>query len=127
MARMVELGYVNDEAFAKSYAHDQLLVRRKGAMLVRCQLAAKGIDPEIVSRVLRALASDDTIPDEKTQAVKALGRRMSAWDVLPPPMRRRKMTEFLMRRGFSSGCIRTLVDDSAGSDYNKEEGNGEDG
>jgi regulatory protein len=124
---MVELGYVDDAAFARAYAHDQMVVRRRGAVLVKRQLAAKGIDAETISQVLKTLANDDTIPDEAERAKKAIGRRGIGWDLLPPPMRKRKMTEFLLRRGFSSSCIRTLVDDSSGSDYNTEDRNGEDG
>jgi regulatory protein len=94
MARLAELGYLNDSAFAHS------LVRRRGALrgplALSAELAAKG-----VGRVEAAAAVAEFGPEAQVASATRLAERLFAKN---PGMSYREMLDSvgtkLMRRGF---------------------------
>lgn len=57
---LCEMGYVNDEDYAKSYIHDAVVLRKKGKRLVLQELSLKGISKELAER----LWEEQEIPDD---------------------------------------------------------------
>ena len=49
---MEEIGLVNDEAFARSYAHDLFLLKKFGIQRVKQELYRKGVDKDIIDSVI---------------------------------------------------------------------------
>ncbi len=49
---MEEIGLVNDEAFARSYAHDLFLLKKFGVQRVKQELYRKGVDKDIIDSVI---------------------------------------------------------------------------
>jgi regulatory protein len=100
LARLAELGYLDDAAFAEG------LVRRRsstrGPMALSAELAAKGIDR---AGAAAALAGFD--PDAQLEAAIRLAERLY---VLRPPTGLQETLDRigtkLMRRGFSAGVAR---------------------
>ena len=65
--RMEELGLVNDEEYARRYAHE--LLERKGLAKSRAvfELTRKGIDRELAEELVEELAEED--PEEKIREI----------------------------------------------------------
>lgn len=60
---MEEIGLVNDEAFARSYAHDLFLLKKFGVQRVKQELYRKGVDKDIIDSVIEEFRYD--IPTEE--------------------------------------------------------------
>lgn len=116
--RLVELGYVDDEAFARTWVESRDRAHPRGERALRNELREKGVAREIVDEVLgeRAVtagiepggafrdekAASDTVPDADERAALALlTRRRSTLDRLADPrVRRQRAYALLARNGF---------------------------
>ena len=60
IALLCELGYLNDEDYARSFIHDAVTLRKKGKRLVLQELSLKGISKELGER----LWEEQEIPED---------------------------------------------------------------
>jgi regulatory protein len=113
--RLTEVGLVDDRAYARVYLERRAASRPRGARLLRGELLAKGVPADVADEAL-AERRDATDPVE--DALKALRPWLPRNLALEPRERRRKLWQFLARRGFSSDVIeraalKVQVSDSA--------------
>lgn len=112
--RLVELGYLDDRAFATAWVESRDRARPRGALALRKELARKGLARDVVDDVLaeRATlgASDPDAPRsggvaphaELVAAARLLERRMGALQREPDLRRRRQRAYALLaRNGFT--------------------------
>jgi len=100
-------GLLDDRLFARLYAEDRLMSRPCARRLLVQELCNKGI-----GRQLAQEAASHALPevDEQELAERALAAGAHLWGRLPPEVARRRAAAFLLRRGFSQGVARTVVD-----------------
>ena len=103
ISRLRELGLVDDVAFARTWVDGRSRLSPRSKRLLRRELQAKGIDSEAAREALEPLDDEDT-------ALRAAGRRADAMRGLPYPEFRRRLGDFLRRRGFDSATIRRTAD-----------------
>jgi regulatory protein len=136
LARLEELGYLDDEAFARAWVESRDRATPRGEHALRRELALKGIDRSLVDIVLEerreaaretagATAHEEEAPAEATAspdeaaATRLLRKRLPAILREPDPRRRRQRAYGLLARsGFapdvcSSVTRRVLDEDSA--------------
>lgn len=119
MVRLEEMDYINDTKFAESFVSSALLGKPKGPSTIRFELKRKGVSDEIISTVM---ANTEEIQDPDTQellARKSLGKKGELYKKLPVLECKRKVHDYLLRRGFSASIIHHLVDDYCEKSYNK--------
>jgi len=119
LTRLEELDYVNDRSFAKSFITSALLGKPKGPNTIRFELKRKGISEEIIQEMV---SSTEEIQSEEIQlelAHKSLGRKGEQYQKLPLLECKRKVHDYLMRKGFANSIIHRLVDDLCQKAYNK--------
>ncbi|MBI3576443.1 RecX family transcriptional regulator [Candidatus Gottesmanbacteria bacterium] len=109
MDRLKELGYVDDTKFAAWWVEQRSLHRPKGKRLLVEELRRKGIFTQTI------------ILDERLLAAAAAKKKLPRWKLLSPLEKKKKMYDFLGRRGFSFEVIRTVVDEVLGKIYTGEE------
>jgi regulatory protein len=110
MARLAELGYLDDAAFARGIVRQRSAAR--GPQALAAELSAKGIDR---AGIADALAGDD--PETQLVAATRLAERLYAEK--PPPGYREMLNRIgskLVRRGFSievarAACLAVLAGD----------------
>ena len=102
VTRMEELGYIDDEDFARRYAAELFTRRGYAARRTMEKLVAKGIEKELAGDIVEALA-----PDPIEQVVKILGGRLG--ETLRKENGRDKVVAALRRRGFSWSEIRPAL------------------
>jgi regulatory protein len=104
IARLKEYGYLNDEAFAETYARLRHENEKLGARNVRQKLAQKGVAPNIVNDTLEARYANT---DEEALARQHLERKR----IRKPE--NKKETARVMRRlvaaGFSTSIIYRIL------------------
>jgi regulatory protein len=120
LTRFVELAYLDDEAFARAWVESRDRARPRGEGALRRELALKGIDRELVVRLLEERreagvdvgeTSDGTQPasPDEVAARRLLERRLSALLREADPRRRRqKAYALLARNGFDPEVCRTV-------------------
>lgn len=125
VTRLTELGYLDDQAFARSWVASRDRARPRGGHALRRELQLKGVDRELVDAVLEERDGDGV--GEATSADEAAAERLLAKKAPsllrePDPRRRlQKAYALLARNGFppdvcSSVSRHALADpDEAGS------------
>ncbi len=101
--RLVELGYLDDEAFARWWVDNRAAHRPRGRPMLRHELATRGVAPEIIAAVTGAVDDDDgALAVALAQAPRHAHLDRAAFQ--------RRLGSFLSRRGFAYGAIRRALD-----------------
>jgi regulatory protein len=99
---MTELGMLDDEAFARAWVESRDRARPRGERAIREELRQKGIEREVVDRILeeRQEGSGERAPD-LVAAERLLARHArSLARVVDPRQRRQRAYALLARNGF---------------------------
>jgi regulatory protein len=105
LARIGELGYVDDGRFAAD-ASERLAERGYGRLRIETELVRRGLPEAVVEAVLpRAL-------DDEKRARELLASRFSR-DELRDRRRRGRAARYLVTRGFDPDLVRSLLPDGA--------------
>ena len=99
--RLRERGYLNDEKFAESFVRSRANTRNFSAKRMKVELQKKGIQPDIITKVLAE--SDDY--DEKTALNNLIIKKQNKYDD------ERKLIAYLARQGFSYDAIKSAMND----------------
>lgn len=102
MDRLHEQGFQDDTRFAASLVYSRA-ANGHGPVRIRAELRTHGLDSETIATALQ-----DCDTDWIQSARELLSRRCSAAD-LTDPVKRRKATDFLLRRGFDLDCVRAAM------------------
>ena len=107
IARLTELGLLNDDDYARQVARGRLL---GGASKRRVQqeLWRRGVAREIADDAVADVVADEEV-DEADSAVRVARRKAATLAKLDPPTRRRRLYAFLARRGYDHAAIRAAI------------------
>ena len=103
--RAVEMGYVNDAAYAEALVGRRLRQGR-GVRLIGRELGHKGIDPDLVATAVAAVDPDDEYDSALDLAMRLVRRQAAASD---PARGRDRALAAMARRGFASGIARRAL------------------
>lgn len=99
--RMEELGLLNDEQYARELARRLFLGKRYGMLRVRQELRLKGIDRELIDRLLEEYADED---EALARLREVLQKKYPLWR--EDEKTRRRAVAGLQRMGYSYDLIR---------------------
>jgi regulatory protein len=102
VARLKELGYVNDATFAESYANYRMAARPVGRQRLRRELVQKRVAPHTIDRALDE-AYEET--SEETLIDRALAKRLRAHGRPADRQSAKRLFDHLMRLGFAYDLI----------------------
>ncbi|HEU4557565.1 MAG TPA: regulatory protein RecX [Longimicrobium sp.] len=107
VARLSDLGVVDDAAFAESFVRDRVRLRPHGKRRLAAELRANGVDADT------ARAAIDDVMEREDASEAELARAAAArWKTRPgeePGKARRRLQGFLARRGFGGEVVRQVV------------------
>lgn len=113
--RLREAGVVDDEALARSYAESRFHVHGYGPRRVRADLRRRGVRPEAVEAAIAAVYEE---PEDVVDRAREMGRKR--WETLHRETdtlkRRKKVIDYLVRRGFGYGIAHQVVRELAHDD-----------
>ncbi|MHB1009577.1 MAG: regulatory protein RecX [Propionibacteriaceae bacterium] len=104
--RFSEVGLIDDGMFAAEWVESR--GGRSGASRLRQELRLKGVAEEHIAEAIGARDEDADL----TAARQLAARKTSSMSALDEVVRRRRLTAFLGRRGFSSSVIRRVVEEA---------------
>ncbi len=106
--RFLELGYLNDENFAKQYASGRVRNKGHGPRRIQQELRRKGVASEYIQQAIECTAEEVSPYDV---ALPIAEKRWARLAKEPNPMKRRKkLQDFLIRRGYTFDTIRQIVE-----------------
>ncbi|MBE2223714.1 MAG: RecX family transcriptional regulator [Anaerolineae bacterium] len=102
--RLIELDFLNDEAFAHYWIEQRDTFKPRSHMALRQELQQKGISRSIIDQALTA--SDETVAARAAAEKKA--RQLARY---PEEEFKIKLGQFLQRRGFNYALIKEISDE----------------
>ena len=108
LARLSELGLVDDSSFARFWVENRQAHRPRGTGALRDELRRKGIDRTVVETIL----GDDELTGDEHERARLLARTALPRyaSVADRATFARRMGGYLQRRGFSYDIVRPIVD-----------------
>ncbi len=97
---------LDDEAFARGWVRTRVLTRHLGRRRLANELREKGVSGEIAGTVLQEAFQEVS---EEEVARQAAERRFQLLAHLPVEVIRRRLTNYLLRRGFPSEIVEQVV------------------
>jgi regulatory protein len=101
--RLERAGLLDDEAFALYWVENRERFRPRGARALRYELRAKGIAEALIDRALASINSS-------ASAYRAARRKAEQLSHLDQPAFKRKLVEYLARRGFDYDVAQEVAD-----------------
>lgn len=109
VARLRELGYLDDAAYARSYVEARFRNRGYGPGRLRGDLLRRGIAAALIDAVLDDLTEqEDMLEAARRHAEKRWPRLADEPDARK---RRKKLSDYLVRRGFSYDIACSIIDE----------------
>lgn len=105
LARLQELGYINDHKFAEDYLSDRSRFRPRGKILLRRELIKKGVAMDIIEKAL-----DNLKFDEYQAALDSLLKKVPRWEKKSLIQQKAKAHQFLYSRGFTGDNIYKAIE-----------------
>jgi regulatory protein len=107
LERLETLGVLDDAIAARAEAEARFR-RGEGSGRVRQVLRRKGVDAGVVEQVLRDAVEDEPV-DDAARCLAAAERRARALRSHPSEVQRRRLTAWLLRRGFAGAHVSAAV------------------
>lgn len=103
LSQLIEMGYVNEELFARSYAEERFKIQKWGKRKIQSQLKQRDVSEYNIEHVLKSI--DETLYTEnlnkharkKWDSVKGIGANLFA--------KMRKTGNFLLQKGYESQLV----------------------
>ena len=112
VARMRELGYLDDEAYAHDYAHNRFSNKGYGPVRIRRELVERGVDRPLADRAVDDLFADADAQGAAREHAEKYWPRIADED--DPRRQKQKLHDYLRRRGFTADTIYRLLEEFVG-------------
>lgn len=108
---LLKSGLVNDLEFARAFAHDKLLRKPMGKVMLKQELRKKGISKEEIEQVLNESYRSESEDEYAFElANKRINRSQSSFAKLDPLKQRKRLSDYLARRGFDWETVTKAVE-----------------
>lgn len=110
VARLVEVGLVDDAEFARAWLAGRWGRKPSGWRRLQQELRGKGISDDDIERARTQLAERGSAPDEVASAAKLIAKARRRYAALEPHVQRQRLYALLARHGYDSDTIRRALE-----------------
>lgn len=114
----LRVGLLNDEAFASAYTQTRMIQKPMSKRLLLQELKQKGVDESAASAAVEESYKEQT---EESLAMELISQRMGRYRREPPQKAKKKIADFLARRGFSWEVIQGTIQQLKLDDFPENE------
>ncbi|NQT47258.1 MAG: regulatory protein RecX [Candidatus Omnitrophica bacterium] len=107
VSHLINLGYLDDLKFAKWWVQTRQNTRPVGAFIMRRELEGKGISGKILDEAVSGLGEGAS---ELDAATKLADSRLEKMQGIPKGKQKKRINDYLIRRGFKYDVIRSIVE-----------------
>lgn len=118
LARLVELDYLNDQEFARSFANSRLSYKPLGRTRLRQDLQRKQLSKQVVEQALETAYTEH---NEEALIDRAIEKRLRLKGAPASREESKKLFDYLLRRGFSYDLVMRKVRAAGQSNLSEEE------
>lgn len=104
---LLDKNFINDHDFVKWWIEQRQAFRPKGKIVLRLELLAKGVDRDSIDEELN---TENEEKSEYQSALNLLRKKSLKWNNLGILQKKKKMSDFLLRRGFSFEIVYKTID-----------------
>lgn len=115
IGRLQELGYLDDRKFVEYWVNARRGRKPKGERVIKWELKEHGVSEELINTYL---ATEDDENSEENLAKRAGEKKMRLWGKLPKLAQKKKLADYLLRQGFGSSTVWSVIDEIIGKSYN---------
>ena len=108
IARLTELGLLDDAAFALAFARSRATARGMSRRRIQAELAKRGVARELVDAAIAEVMTDESV-DERAMVEAAAAKKLRTLAKLEPDVQRRRLYGFLARKGYAPDLVRETV------------------
>jgi regulatory protein len=109
VSEMESRGWLDDTHFARAWVEDRADRKRYGKTRLAAELRRKGVDKETIAETLETIEEADELARALTAAQTRLrSERLAEADPAALQTEKRRLSDFLLRRGFSHSIIRQV-------------------
>ena len=107
--RLLAMGLLDDAAYSRQYVHAKVTGPGFSRRRLQAELARRGVARETADAAIAEVLSED---DVDTEAIleRVAAKKLRSMERLDPATQRRRLYEFLARRGYDSDDIRRAID-----------------
>jgi len=114
LARLAELGYLDDDAFARYWSEQRDRHAPRGRRLVEAELRQRGVPRDVIERLraepLERRPEDESLPETELQRAQvALTGHLRGRRLPDDRTALQRIGMFLMRRGFDAETVRAVL------------------
>lgn len=106
IAELIRSGYIRDRKYAENWVNRRQQSNPRGKTLLKHELVDKGIDQETAEQVVAAVDTED----EAKLALEVAQKRAKHYKRLPIQVAKRRLHDYLARRGFEAETIRQIIE-----------------
>ena len=112
LSRLEKQNYINDAEFAKWWVEQRTSGKNpKGSIVIKAELYQKGVEQKLIEKALKQA-------DNSAKLVKQAARvRAARLKGLDQQTFKRRLSSYLLRRGFSWEEVKPVVDEEVGKLY----------
>lgn len=110
LKELTDQKYLDDQAFAMSFAKSRVLNKPIGVRLLRRDLMMKGISKNLIDEAIRETYRSES---EEDLAQRLFEKRKNRYGDLEDIKTRKKLFDFLLRRGFAWEVVKRVVVESS--------------
>ena len=102
--RLMEMGYLDDYAYAQAFARDRMKFRPRGKNFLKLELLKKGIEKEVIVKAL-----DEIEIDENAMACVLFERYKKKTSFLKSKDRRNTLFRYFAQKGISFAAAQAIL------------------
>ena len=106
ISKLIEEGYLNEERFAIHFAGGRFRMKQWGKVKIKYELKQKGVSEYCIKKALKDIdpdAYESSLQKLAQQKLKTLKGEKNIF------IKKRKLQDFLLQRGFENDLIRTII------------------
>jgi regulatory protein len=108
VSELKEISIIDDRAFTRAFVSDRLRLKPEGSFKIALELRKKGISREVIER---AFNEAQVVDGDRERALDIARRRLLSLSAITDRMtKKRRLSSYLARRGFSFEIIRETLD-----------------
>lgn len=105
---LIQEDYLNEERYARSYARGKFRMKRWGRYRIRAELRKRDVSDYCIRKGLEEIEEDDYFDT----LCRELERRNAGEKAgLHPYLRRRKLADYMVKRGYEAGMVWSAIDE----------------
>jgi regulatory protein len=106
MAQLIEEKYLNEEDFAIAFARGKFRMKQWGKVKIKYELKLKKVSDHCINKALKEIDQEDYRQTLQKLAAKKLQSLKSEKNIF---IKKRKLQDYLMQKGFENELIKNLV------------------